>query len=66
MMIPSGDWNSVTEYKILNIVRHDDIVYVAKKDNVNTAVTDTATWFASGKSGACHIEMEAGEHSDSM
>ena len=52
MMIPSGDWNSVTEYKILNIVRHNDTVYVAKKDNVNTAVTDTATWFAMGKFGA--------------
>lgn len=32
---PNGTWNSTTTYKMLNLVKHNDKSYIAKKTNVN-------------------------------
>lgn len=31
---PNGTWNSTTTYKVLNLVKHNDKSYIAKKTNV--------------------------------
>lgn len=35
LIIPKGTWNSIDTYKMLNLVKHNDKSYIAKKTNVN-------------------------------
>ena len=34
-LIPKGEWSSVGEYEILDVVSHNGSLYIAKQDSVN-------------------------------
>lgn len=37
LIIPRGDWDVQEEYKLLDLVRHNKVIYIAKKTSVNIA-----------------------------
>lgn len=41
---PMGEYNSATEYKVLDIVTYNDKPYMAKRTTTNNLPTDTTNW----------------------
>lgn len=42
--IPKGEWDSATTYTMLDMVRYQQRMYIAKRQNTNVVPTDGADW----------------------
>ena len=62
-MIPKGDYDSATTYQILDVVRYNDAVYVAKKASTGIPPTNTDYWMLMTQDGLL-VDDEFDEESE--
>ena len=53
LIIPKGDWDSTTEYEMLDLVRHNNASWIAKRANTNVEPSESNSedWQVMAKDG---------------
>lgn len=56
LILPKGQWNSATTYTMLDAVRYEGDMFIAKKTNTNITPTDGEYWMLSSE-GAMNSQL---------